>query len=201
MNSSQYIPKDVRCIVWDLETTGLNPYHDHIIEIAAMDNMGNSFQTLVASPIPLSYTIQKLTGIRDSDLLGQPDAHTALTQFKEFLEKDTRLPVYIIGHNSTKFDNLFIHQHFRTNGIEFPLNVRSMDTLLIAQFMYSDQSSYSLKALCESFHIKQNGAHRAMSDVESTYELFKSLLSRIQKKHQYDADRAFQFIKDSVYMG
>ena len=36
-----------RVVYFDLETTGFNIFHNEIIEIAAMDNFGNSFSTLI----------------------------------------------------------------------------------------------------------------------------------------------------------
>ena len=55
------ILKKSKIVYFDLETTGLNYFHDHIIEIAAMDNLGNVFNELVDPGIKVPSKIKMMT--------------------------------------------------------------------------------------------------------------------------------------------
>ncbi|HHX36391.1 MAG TPA: PHP domain-containing protein, partial [Clostridiaceae bacterium] len=92
-------------VALDLETTGLDPNHDRIIEVGAVryirdaDNqfvpdLDDSYQTFVNPQISLTEKIQKLTGITDFDLVGAPDAFSVMQQLKSFIGADP-----IVGHN------------------------------------------------------------------------------------------------------
>ena len=63
-------------VALDLETTGLNPERDAIIEIGAVrfrdGEPQERFHTLVDPGRPIPYEIQQLTGIGDADVAGKP---------------------------------------------------------------------------------------------------------------------------------
>lgn len=190
-----------RVIVWDLETTGLNPYVDDIIEVAMSDNFGRRFQSLIHTTKELSYTIRKLTGLDNRDLQGQPTIQQVLTDVKVFLEEEPALPIILVGHNSHKFDRLFLLQACQRHDITLPSTIVWMDTLLMAQYFFPDLTSYSLKSLCEGFAIQQTNAHRAMGDVIATEQLLDRMIRRVCKQHQSDVNRAIDFIRSRIYMG
>jgi len=170
-----------RVIVWDLETTGLNHYHDNIIEIAAKDNQGNSFHTLVSYSGKLSPKIVELTGITDLMLIDKPTIKESLEEFVTFIKKS---PVkFMIGHNSTKFDVLFLKKQMVSLGLS-PLDesMCHLDTLSMAQYLLPDQKYYySLKSLCYTFRINQQNSHRAMGDVNATQDLANQLIHLVMK--------------------
>ena len=62
-------------IVFDIETSGLNPHKDKIIEIAAIKYINNKpideFSYLIDPDINISEIITKVTGLTDNDLRGQ----------------------------------------------------------------------------------------------------------------------------------
>ena len=55
-----------RIIFYDLETTGINPAKDTIIEIGARDNRGNEFNKLINPKQEISPYIENLTGITNN---------------------------------------------------------------------------------------------------------------------------------------
>jgi DNA polymerase III epsilon subunit family exonuclease len=168
----------MRYIVWDLETTGLNPYHDQIIEIAAVDNYGSRFETLIRLDTgkPLSAKVKELTGITEKMLENKPALSEVLGQFVEFI----RGTDYLIGHNSIRFDYLFLKTALRRFRPDTDLKtlecIRQLDTMLIYQSEYPCVSSFSLATLCKCFSIPHDSAHRAMGDVSATRALFERIL-------------------------
>ena len=164
-----------RIIVWDLETTGLNPYHDQIIEIAALDNYGNKFESLVKLDTgkSLSSKVKEITGITEAMLENQPSIGEVLDKFILFI----RGADYMVGHNSIRFDCLFLKSAAIKYKKQLDLqDVRQLDTMLIYQYYYPGINSFSLSSLCKCFSINQDNAHRAMGDVLTTHRLLDRIL-------------------------
>ena len=105
-------------IFYDFETTGLNPFHDKIIEIAAIEFQSNikkvenlpSFEILVDPEVKLKPKIKEITNIYDSDLKNQPTIEKALEKMLLFIynKKDKDANIYLIAHNNDGFDSLFL---------------------------------------------------------------------------------------------
>lgn len=159
--------------VLDIETTGLDPQHDHITEIAAIRAEVSAdgtireigrFQTFVALPpdavIPPEIT--ELTGISAEDLRGAPELYEALTAFRIF----ARGCVWV-AHNAP-FDFAFIAQLYNSGLFRC---TRAMSRLV------DPDNSASLAPTCARYGIPLNGHHRAMNDVEATLQLYAVLRS------------------------
>ena len=90
----------------DLETTGLNPKYDKIIEVGAVKvrngEIIDRFQQLVCPGIALPEKITGLTGITQEELLEAKGSETVIPQLLDFLEDDV-----ILGH-SVMFDYSFL---------------------------------------------------------------------------------------------
>ncbi len=85
-------------VALDLETTGLNPTRDAIIEVGAIKfrdgQQIESYGTLINPGRPIPYEITMLTGITDHDVLGEPAFERIAPQLTRFVGA---LPV--VGHN------------------------------------------------------------------------------------------------------
>jgi DNA polymerase III epsilon subunit family exonuclease len=173
----------MRIVFWDLETSGLNPYHDQIIEIAALDNQGGRFHSLIRAMKPLSAKVREITGISDEMLREQPTLEETLPEVISFLSGAD----WLVGHNSMKFDIFFMRAALsRYPGLLQTFNQhRHLDTLAIAQLRHPNINSYSLATLCKYFSIKQEGAHRAMDDAIATMSLFNRLVSQASNLERY----------------
>jgi DNA polymerase III alpha subunit (gram-positive type) len=172
----------VKIIFLDLETTGFNPFTSHIIEIAMCDNKGHSWETLIKSPNKLSSKIVEITKITDSMLEKDGiDIKSALTKMAEFIS-DAK---WIVGHNIISFDWAFIYYHCKINGIKLPKSISIIDTYRMAQYCYNENQyqSYKLMDLCRCFKIEQDGFHRAMNDVNATYNLYMKLVEIFISKY------------------
>jgi DNA polymerase-3 subunit alpha (Gram-positive type) len=81
---------DLTMVSFDLETTGLSPRIDRIIEIGAVKfnqtGLIDTYSTLADPQMPLSLLIQRLCGLRDPDLQGQPLPEEAVAGLALFSE-------------------------------------------------------------------------------------------------------------------
>lgn len=157
-------------VVVDLETTGLNPKTDKIIEIGALKiqdgEIKGSFSELVRPDRTLEKRITEITGITDGDLENAPYIEEILPAFLEFAgEAD------LMGH-SILFDYSFLKRAAVNQKLSFERS--GIDTLRIARRYLPELESRSLPFLCRHFKIPHN-PHRALSDVEATFELYLRL--------------------------
>ena len=209
-------------IFYDFETTGLNPFHEKIIEIAAVEyqiNIKNveemiSFETLVDPKVKLKHKIKEITHIYDSDLKDKPTIEKALEEFLLFIynNKPENADIYLVAHNNDGFDSLFLEKYlmkFRNNKIvsTFTDNGKPkwkyIDTLRFAQKLISDRWSYSMKSLCNTYNIHQKNAHRAKDDTVNLVKVYINLckLYSVNSIYEYktllkNPEKILHFIKN-----
>lgn len=164
-------------VVFDLETTGLSPYKDEIIEIGAVKvnkegQIVDTFTTLVKPSQPVSDFIQNLTGISNDMLEDAPSIYVALPRFANFAGDEI-----LVGHNVT-FDIAFIQQKAKIYKDMKFLNPY-VDTLSLTRKVYPNLKSYKLQDLIKEFDLKTFAAHRALADVVATQQLYELLKRRI----------------------
>lgn len=176
------------CII-DIETTGLSPDFDDIIEIAAIKfdkaKEIDSFQSLVQPPCfadgeYISDFISDLTGITNEMLEKAPSTHIALTNFLNFINKDDIL----VGHN-VNFDINFLYDNF-LNYLEQKFSNNFIDTMRIARKLHPELPHHRLKDIKKLYDIDSVCEHRALSDCYSTnsiyVELYKTMLNKYNNK-------------------
>ena len=164
-------------VVFDLETTGLSPFKDEIIEIGAVkvDKNGqivDTFTTLVKPTQPVSGFIQNLTGITNEMLKGAPSIYVALPRFANFAGD-----AILVGHNVT-FDIAFIQQKSKIYKDMSFMNPY-VDTLSLTRKVYPNLKSYKLQDLIKEFNLKTFATHRALADVLATQQLYEILKKRL----------------------
>jgi DNA polymerase III epsilon subunit family exonuclease len=176
-----YSNKNSRNIWFDIETTGFNIFHGHIIEIAAVDNFGNEFSTLIKCPRKLSKKIIEITHITDDMLKDQPDIKEALVGFINFIKMDKSKHTYLIGHNIYNFDIPFVKAQCAKYNLKLP-KTDYIDTMRMSQLVMEDQYYHNLNHLCDLFRIKNTNAHRALSDVYATRIVYQNLVILFRRK-------------------
>src|SRR4030042_2815904 len=156
----------------DLETTGLKPETDEIIEIGAVRFQGeeviDTFQTLVNPQRTLPYRIQLLCGIKQADVANAPTFSDIADSLVSFLGTDI-----LIGHNIA-FDPGFLAQ----KGIK--LANAAYHTHELATILLFQQTDYSLASVTKNLGLA-TPQHRALPDAIATKELFVALLNRAYK--------------------
>ena len=165
------------CIV-DIETNGSKIEKHQIIEIAALKIKNNKiidrYESLVYTK-EINIHITEITGIKADDTTDAPDLKKVLYDFKEFLGD-----AIFVAHD-VKFDYNFISSSMQKIGLP-PLLNRSLCSLDLAQRSIISYR-YSLSYLNEYFNLYPDATHhRAMSDVLTTYELFKLCLKNIDSE-------------------
>ncbi|TCK89023.1 DNA polymerase-3 subunit alpha (Gram-positive type) [Natranaerovirga hydrolytica] len=171
-------------IVVDIETTGMNPIYSKITEIGAIKVYKDRVETyneLINPLISIPDEIVKLTGIDDLMVKQAPTIQEVMPRFLEFCEGEN---VPIIGHN-IMFDYSFLKYNATTLGYSFER--KGIDTLQLARKYLKALKSRSLNNLCVHYDIKNEEAHRALSDAYATYELFE----RIKKDYDNSDDDIF----------
>jgi len=159
-------------VLVDIETTGLSPQKDDIIEIGAMKVKNNqvvdTYTALLKIDRKVPSYITKLTGITTEMLeTDGKDATDVLKEFRAFAGEDI-----IVGHN-VNFDINFIYDKCEKY-LDNPLPNDFIDTMKIAKRLV-DTPNYKLGTLAEYFCVDYNGAHRGLKDVEITYEVYNKL--------------------------
>lgn len=154
----------------DLETTGLNPKTDRIIEIGAVKVIDgvcqDTFSSFVNPGRRLDNRIVELTGIRDKDLENAPPIEELLTGLWDFLGE---LP--LLGH-SILFDFSFLKKAAVNQKIQF--EKKAVDTLKLARKFLPELEHKNLDYLCEYYRIPHQ-AHRALEDARAADLLYRKL--------------------------
>lgn len=189
-------------IIFDLETSGLNPYHDDIIEIGAkVYNSDNSFQALLKpkSNKAISRKITDITGISNKMLKeeGRPWL-TVYSEFYNWLYEATNSEnlaegekVTIVSHNGLTFDFIFLKRLLKDLSLKTGSTCRwfyevfsqflLVDTLLLSRRLLPDRSYYSQPAIAKTYQILIDNAHRAMGDVIVLEQIYTKLLLELEK--------------------
>lgn len=154
----------------DLETTGLNPKLDKIIEIGGVKvvngKVTDTFSTFVNPGMKLKERVAELTGIRDEILAEAPTMDEVLPGLMAFLEE---LP--LLGHRIL-FDYSFLKKAAVDRKLSFEKN--GLDTLKIARRYLPQLEHRTLAYLCNYYGIGHT-AHRALNDAMATHELYQIL--------------------------
>lgn len=160
-------------VALDIETTGLDPVTDAIIEIGAIrfrdSREDGEWSRLVNPGRPLSPFISRLTGITDEMLSEAPRITEVLASLESFVGEDP-----IVGHR-VEFDLGFLRRK-GLFGANFPL-----DTYDLAAVVLPDAGRYSLGALASLLKVPSKSAHRALDDARTTMQVFQRLYDRVME--------------------
>ena len=164
--------------VVDMETTGLHPETDEIIEVAAIRCIGGKFEafkTLVFPRNRIPEYVTQLTGIRNIDVMNAPQIKKVAPKLLDFVRD---LP--IVAHNAP-FDVKFIAAAFETIGAN--IDMRYIDTVPLARLAYPGLQNYKLATLIDALELIQGKQqHRAESDATATLRLFELCRNEIPSK-------------------
>ena len=189
--------------ILDFETTGLNPYHDEIIEIAIKPYGIDDIYTKLTKPLKtknLNQKVIEITKITDNMLMNDGiNIYTAFDEMINFIIKYTKnkeQPIYILAHNGTMFDfillqNLVVNYHKKNTKLSNDIinifyRFVYIDTLLLSRYLMPKRYTYSQKALSDTFNIKQTAEHRAYGDVIVLEQILNSLIKSYCEWNSYN---------------
>src|SRR5437870_4810406 len=167
-------------VVVDLETTGLRPGSARICEIGAVRvhefEIVGEFQLLVDPGVPIGPTIAALTGLRDSELRGQPQPALAVRRFLQFAGDSV-----LVAHNA-RFDLSFLDRETeRLTGSRLAAPV--VDTVALARRLLAGRvPRASLAQLSYFFGTSVQPCHRALPDAQATAEVLLALIGLAQER-------------------
>jgi DNA polymerase-3 subunit epsilon len=172
---------DVRFVVLDSETTGLDPRKDRLITIGAVAVRGgdiileDSFEAL----LKVAYNTSAVTvhGVTRQESLGGLDEPDALRQFQDYLQDGV-----IVGHHIGHDVETLNAGYERHGGVR--MKNRALDTMELALNLEKDQAfagqdairDFSLDALCGMFGVIPHDRHTAAGDAFITALVFQRLL-------------------------
>lgn len=180
---------EVRFVVFDTETTGLNPKKDEVISIGAVAVKNGA----ICFDDTLELYLQKASiggaeavethQILSKDLQQGGDEEEVLKSFLEYIQGDV-----LVAHYA-EFDVQMMNKIFRRHA-DFSLFNASLDTIHLAKRVDGVLSNpekiktgaYTLDTLCERFHIDFSIRHHAAGDALATAELLLILLQKAQKR-------------------
>ncbi len=161
----------------DLETTGINPKLDKIIEIGAVKvidgKAAGTFQSYVNPGRKLEQRIVELTGIHQEQVDQAPDISEVFPELELFMED---LP--LLGHRIL-FDYSFLKK--AAVNLKRPFEKQGIDTLRIARCFLPHLEHRTLPYLCKYYGISHN-AHRAYADAQATSRLYEILCQEFYEK-------------------
>ena len=173
-------PLDGTFIVFDLETTGLNPASEEITEIAAVrvveGEIRDSFQTYVNPHKPIPAEITELTGISDETVADAPDLDKAVPEFLAWAGEG-QYP--LVAHNAG-FDMGFLRTACQRLGIEREFT--SIDTLEMSRLMLPHMHKFKLNILAKELQVGPFEHHRASEDAAVLGRIYVKLLQRLREE-------------------
>lgn len=169
-------------VVFDLETTGLDPDLCEITEIGAVKidhgEVTERFSSFAKPKNPIPLEVQQLTHITDEMVAKAPKIEDVIIDFYEW-SKDC----IISGYNIVGFDLKFVKKI--TNKLHLPFANTVIDTYIVAKQANINPSNYKLGTVVKFLGLKLEGAHRAFNDAYATAQV----LMELNKKKPKDADK------------
>jgi DNA polymerase-3 subunit epsilon len=155
----------------DLETTGVNPGTDRIVEIAIVKVLPDGVRTvkrkLINPEMPIPKTASDIHGIRDEMVKDAPTFKQVANELKQVLDGCD-----IAGYNSNRFDIPLLMEEFLRVQVEFDMKGRRLvDVQKIFHQMEQRTLSAAYKFYCNKI---LDGAHSAEADASATFEILEA---------------------------
>lgn len=170
-------------VIFDLETTGLSPCHNEIIQIAAVKvRLGGwddcvRFETFVRPQNRVPSFITGLTGITNAHVADAPPAADALMSFTRFVGDDDAT---LVAHNGPGFDMRFIAQSCARHGLPVR-QTRVIDSRAFSRKIWGGRGGHGLDAVLVRLGLSGHGLrrHDARGDVDLLAQAVRMMWGRL----------------------
>lgn len=170
----------------DLETTGLDPLNDRIVEAAAVIFRGSevidTFETLVNPGVRITSALTAIHGITNSMVKGAPAPAEAVSTLAGFVGER---PLVI---QNAPFDMGFIDT-VRRDSFSGPLDNDLFDTCRLAPVIFPGLPSYSLGSLARALGVPKGRSHRALDDSLAAMGIFLKCMEKIDPAGNIEYER------------
>jgi len=166
----------------DVETTGLDPRLDQIIEIGAVKVINGQtigeWDTLVSIDQRIPMSAHRVHGITDAMLAGKPTVQDAIRSLLVFAGDGT-----LVEHSHRAFDIAFLETAHGE-----PLPIPCLNTCTLSRKLFPFHRSHSLAECCRRYSIDNQNAHRALNDARATAQLLQHLLQACSARYPHFGD-------------
>jgi ATP-dependent DNA helicase DinG len=160
-------------VALDIETTGLDPQADAVLEIGAVRFNGRRLEaewsTLINPGKPIPPFITQLTGINDQMVRQAPPIRAVLAELQDFVGDAP-----VLGH-SVRFDLSFLRR-YKILGMN-----EALDTYELASVLLPSAERYNLGALGQALGVPLPATHRALDDARVTRAIYQIMYEQAQK--------------------
>ena len=162
-------------VIFDLETTGLFPRRDRIIEIAAVkvnpDGTEETLEHLVNPGVPIPPETTAIHGVDDATVRNCPTFKDLADEIYAFFDGCD-----VAGFNSDRYDIPCLESEFVRVGRNFSAAVvNRLDVQRIYHKMEPRDLSAAVQFYCNRSH---DGAHGALADAVATRDVLAAQLAR-----------------------
>ena len=173
--------RELTYVVFDTETTGLEPQRDdEIVQIGGVRIVngrvlrGEVFDRLVNPGRRIPPASTRIHGIADADVAEADPLPVAVPHFHAFIGESV-----LVAHNAP-FDMSFLTKHQRAFAVTFTQPV--LDTVLLAAHVFGPGESLTLDALAERLEIRlpERERHTALGDALATAHVFVRLMALLE---------------------
>ena len=172
--SEPLIEKNEPLIAVDVETTGLSPLRGRVIEIAAVKissgQLKDVFHSLIDCGRPVPEPVQRINGITNEMLIGQPKPEAVFSAFRNFVGHST-----LLAHNAP-FDGSFIRHEFGRLGWGFGNPMRC--TLQLSRRRFPRLENHRLETVFRHLFpdsVEDIRFHRALDDARMAGRIWMAL--------------------------
>lgn len=159
----------------DIETTGLDPYEDDIVEIGAVrfkdGKEVSQFSTFAKPKAGMSSEAYFVNHISEDMLKDAPSVKEAIDKFVRYCRDDI-----LVGHNIDNFDILFL-RNAAEDKLNTTLNNNTFDTLYWSNRVFDER--LKLKLLCERCDVQNEQKHRALNDARATAKCLEVMYNKV----------------------
>ena len=166
---------DLDLAIVDVETTGVSPSSDRVIEAAVVRISGGrvveEFSSLIDPERRLPHRIWSLTGITDEDLRGAPLFRQIKGDLLRLLDGSI-----LVAHNA-RFDYGFLRREFEREKIGY--SSRCLCTARLSRMLFPQFRRHSLDAIIERFSLGCPHRHRALDDAKVLWDFMRFIKGTI----------------------
>ena len=185
----QHLQLDRALACFDLETTGVDPEKDRIVQIAVirvdLDGERKVLQTLVNPECPIPPEATRIHGIKDDDVRDKPTFSQIYREVETYLADAD-----LAGYNSIRFDLPLLQAELRRAGSRLDFrDARHLDAMRIFHKMEPRDLTAAYRFYCDE---DLTGAHDALADAEATLAIldaqvgrYESVPSQIDRLHKF----------------
>lgn len=168
-------------VAFDLETTGIQPETDAIVEIGAVKFIGGiaqaPFSALVNPQRKIPPDAIAVHGITDAEVADKPPIRNHLAPLADYCGD---LPM--VAHNA-RFDFKFLEAAVKREKTKAPAGIL-LDTHALSKRVFPGLINYRLETLTKHFDFPNTVFHRAYEDAEYCGRIFMRILETLERNHR-----------------